>query len=65
MKDASESITLRVFCHAYGNKVILLLAGYDKGEDPSASRQQKELAVAKKRLIEHKQRSKTNRRGRP
>src|SRR5487761_211339 len=23
----------RVFCHAYGNRVILLLGGYDKGRD--------------------------------
>jgi hypothetical protein len=25
----------RVFCHAHGERLILLLAAYDKGEDPS------------------------------
>lgn len=52
--DASEKILLRVLCHAYGNKVILLLAGYDKGEDPSNRRQQDEIALAQKRLKRHK-----------
>jgi len=27
-------ILLRVFCHAHGHKLILLLGAYDKGEDP-------------------------------
>jgi hypothetical protein len=29
-----ESVLLRVFCHACGSKIVLLLSGYDKGEDP-------------------------------
>lgn len=34
-RDASESkMLLRVFCHAYGDRIVLLLAGYDKGEHP-------------------------------
>jgi hypothetical protein len=53
---AGEKILLRVFCHAYGNKVVLLLAGYDKGEDPSKRRQQGELELAKKRLNIHQKR---------
>lgn len=46
----SQRIMLRVFCHAYGNKIILLLGGYDKGADPRQKRQRKEIAVARKRL---------------
>lgn len=43
-------VLLRAFCHAYGNKVVLLLGGYDKGGDASAKRQQLEIATARKRL---------------
>ena len=32
----SEAITLRVFFHPYGRKVILLLGGYDKGKIPAS-----------------------------
>jgi hypothetical protein len=45
-----ERILLRVFCHAYGDKVVLLLGGYDKGEDPSPKRQQHEIEEARRRL---------------
>jgi hypothetical protein len=51
-------ILLRIFCHAYGKKVVLLLAGYDKGEHPSPRRQSKEAKVAEKRL-KHWQRRQT------
>jgi hypothetical protein len=34
-----EEILLRVFCHAHGDHIVLLLGGYDKGEDPSKKRQ--------------------------
>lgn len=54
--DPSEQILLRVFCHAYGDKIVLLLAGYDKGKEPSAKRQQRELEVARKRLAQHRER---------
>ncbi|HET7752874.1 MAG TPA: hypothetical protein VFK85_03105 [Anaeromyxobacteraceae bacterium] len=47
---AETKMLLRVFCHAHGKKVILLLGGYDKGEDTSAKRQNNEIAVARKRL---------------
>jgi phage-related protein len=43
-------VLLRLFCHAYGDKIILLLAGYDKGEDPSPRRQTREIEQARKRL---------------
>ena len=45
-----EQISLRVFCHAYGDHRILLLHGYDKGEDPKGRRQQREIEVARQRL---------------
>ena len=53
----SERILLRVFCHAYGDRIVLLLGGYDKGADPSSKRQQKEIAVARKRLADFQRRS--------
>ncbi|CAM3543920.1 hypothetical protein NODU109028_21515 [Nocardioides dubius] len=43
-------ILLRVFVAFRGAKVILLISGYDKGRDPSARRQQKEIANARKAL---------------
>ncbi len=48
--DASEQILLRVFCHAHDQKLILLLAGYDKGSEPSGRRQQREIETARARL---------------
>jgi len=50
------NLLLRAFCHAYGDKVILLLAAYDKSEDPSAKRQQKEIELARRRLTDWQQR---------
>jgi hypothetical protein len=55
--DASERILLRVFCHAHGQKLILLLAGYDKGSAPSSSRQQREINTARARLQIHRARA--------
>jgi hypothetical protein len=43
-------ILLRVFFHAYGNKIILLLGAYDKGEHTSKNYQQEQIAIARKRL---------------
>jgi phage-related protein len=50
------NLLLRAFCHAYGDKVILLLAAYDKSEDPSAKRQQKEIELARRRLTDRQRR---------
>ncbi len=62
-------VLLRVFCHAYGDKIVLLMNGYDKGEDPSERRQQKEIRLARKRLLDFKERQardrKAKRRGGP
>jgi phage-related protein len=48
--EIAEKIVLRVFCHAYGDRKILILHGYDKGRSPSSRRQQKEIDVARSRL---------------
>ena len=50
LEAAGGSILLRVFCHAHGSKIVLLLAAYDKGKEPSAKRQNSEIARAKQRL---------------
>jgi len=51
-----EKVLLRVFCHAYGRKVVLLLNGYDKAGDPSDKRQQREITLARRRLVVFKAR---------
>lgn len=43
-------ILLRVFFHPYGDKLILLLGGYDKGRFSGKKRQDKEIATARQRL---------------
>jgi len=63
-----EKVLLRAFCHAYGTKIVLLLNGYDKSGDPSDRRQQREITLARRRLVEFKARQarerKRQRRGR-
>ena len=48
-----EKVLLRVFCHAYGTNV---LNGYDKACDSSDKRQQREITLARRRLVEFKER---------
>ena len=50
--ETSETakILLRVFCHAHGERIVLLLGGYDKGERPSTRHQQTQIELAKARL---------------
>ena len=52
-----ERILLRVFCHAHGDRLILLLGGYDKGADPSPRRQQREIETARSRLADFRRRA--------
>jgi phage-related protein len=54
-----EGLLVRVFCHAYGNRVVLLLGAYDKGRDPSPRRQDQEIEVARTRLQQWKARQRT------
>ncbi len=48
--DTSETVFLRVFFHAHGDKIILLLEGYDKGAAPAKSIQTEKIKIAKLRL---------------
>jgi hypothetical protein len=59
LKEGSGEILLRVFCHAHGKKVVLLLAGYDKGKEPSTKRQSAEIKRAKQRLTRWKGQQRT------
>ena len=51
-----EKVLLRVFVHFYGDRIALLLGGYDKGRYPQKKRQQKEIARARKLLRQFKHR---------
>ncbi len=55
-ESKGERILLRVFCHAYGERVVLLLGGYDKGRDPRPRRQQREIEIARGRLADFRRR---------
>lgn len=41
-------VLLRVFCTFHGNMIVVLYHGYNKKADPSKSRQQREIAKARK-----------------
>ena len=56
-------ILLRVFCHAHGDRVILLVGGYDKGEHPSPRRQNAEIELARTRLRDWQRRQARTERG--
>ena len=57
-----EKVLLRVFVHFYGQKVVLLLGGYDKGADPKERRQQREITEARRLLRQFKERQRRERR---
>lgn len=57
-----EKVLLRVFVHFYGEKIVLLLGGYDKGKDPNERRQQREIVTARKLLTQFKERQRRSRR---
>jgi putative component of toxin-antitoxin plasmid stabilization module len=52
----SGHVLLRVFVHFHGDKVVLLLGGYDKGADPKDRRQQREIAQARRLLAQFRAR---------
>lgn len=62
VEGPEEKVLLRVFVHFYGDKVILLLGGYDKGADPKERRQQREIADARRLLAQFKERQRRARR---
>jgi hypothetical protein len=51
-EPSPEKIILRVFFHAHGKRLILLLDGYDKGARPSSRHQQREIERARSHLTE-------------
>ncbi|MEJ7765566.1 MAG: hypothetical protein WKF86_08735 [Acidimicrobiales bacterium] len=51
-----EKVLLRLFVHFHGAKVVLLLGGYDKADDPNERRQQREIAEARRLLAQFKAR---------
>ena len=53
-QPTQHKILLRLFVHFHGNKVILLLHGYDKGGNDSPRQQNKEIQEARKRLTHWK-----------
>ncbi|WP_419552514.1 hypothetical protein [Candidatus Poriferisodalis sp.] len=55
---------LRVFIHFHGEKIVLLLGGFDKGRFPKAKRQQREINNARKLLTQFKERQRRERRRR-
>lgn len=57
-EDEGEEILLRIFFHAHGQKRALVLHGYNKGKNPSKHHQQQQIATAKKRLVNFKEREK-------
>lgn len=58
----AEKVLLRVFVRFYGQRVVLLLGGYDKGNSPKERRQQRELAEARRLLGQFKARQRRERR---
>jgi len=52
-----ERVLLRVFFHPHGDRIVLLLGGYDKGADPSDRKQAREIATARQRLADFKART--------
>ena len=53
--DSGQRALLRVFFAVEGARIVLLLAGYDKGADPSERRQNKKIKRAKKLLDQHRE----------
>jgi len=54
--ELGGKLLLRVFCHAYGDKIVLLLGAYDKGRHDKASHQARQIAIARRRLEDFRRR---------
>ena len=52
----AEAILLRIFVAFEGQKLIVLLGGYDKGKNDKQSFQQAQIEIARKRLRDWKRR---------
>jgi hypothetical protein len=51
-----EKILLRVFFYPFGDKILLLLGGYDKGDQPKKSYQDQQIRQARAELKKWKKR---------
>lgn len=60
--DPDREVLLRVFFAVEGDRIVLLLGGYDKGADPSDKRQEKAIKQARMLLTQHRQRRPRGRR---
>lgn len=56
-----EAVLLRVFVHFHGARVVLLLAAYDKGNDPGRKRQDREITRARKLLTQFEEQQRRER----
>jgi putative component of toxin-antitoxin plasmid stabilization module len=56
--EEPAKVLIRLFFHAHGDKVVLLLSGYDKAEHPSAPYQNAEIEEARALLKDWKRRMK-------
>jgi hypothetical protein len=61
-RASAGRMLLRVFFHVHGDRLILLLGGYDKGKANSRREQQAQIAVARARLREWLARQRSGRR---
>ncbi len=52
--EPSGVVLLRIFCHAYGDRIVLLLHGYDKHAHSNQRRQNREIEAARKCLRSHR-----------
>lgn len=57
VSGSDRRVSIRIFCTFYGDRIVLLLGGYDKGRDPSPRRQQREIARARAALSRWKRQS--------
>jgi hypothetical protein len=48
----SHRMLLRVFCHACGDRVVVLLGGYDKLRQPKRREQDRQIRRARRRLAD-------------
>ena len=55
----SVAMLFRVFFSVHGQKVVLLLGGYDKGRHPAKSHQQSQIRLARECLASWRRRQRT------
>lgn len=58
-----KELCLRVFFSVEGDRVVVLLAGYDKGKAPGRKKQDAEIEKARSLLAEHKEEVKRAKKG--